>query len=73
MSPRSSGRVCSVVVRAWAEPGADRADIRARVLVVVGTDAHLQELGLGVGDAAIARLVIEGLVHALGVTAPEDY
>ncbi len=73
MSQRSSTRVCSVVIRAWAEPGANRPDIRARVLLVDGANAHLQELGLAVGDEAIARLVIQGLVDAFGMTALGDY
>ena len=61
-----------MVVRAWAERGAGRSDIRARVLVVDGTGAHLQELGVAAGDEAIARLVIEGIVDALGVGTSED-
>ena len=64
---------CSVVVRAWAERGAGRAGVRARVLVIDGTGANLQEVGVAAGEEAVARLVIEGIVDALGLGAPEDY
>jgi len=60
------------VVRAWIEPSGERADVRARVLVIEGADAQLHELGLAVGDDAIARLVVQALAEGLGLAGPED-
>ncbi len=64
MTP-TSGLLGTVVVRAWIEAGDEAEDVRARVLVVRGTQAELQEIGVAAGIDAVLSLVSEGL-HAVG-------
>ena len=65
MTPTSGGLLGTVVVRAWIEAGAGTEDVWARVLVVRGTEAELQEVGVAAGLDAVLSLVSEGL-HAVG-------
>jgi hypothetical protein len=52
----------TVIVRFWVESGSPPTDVRARVLVVRGADAELQEIGIGAGVDAVLSLVSEGLL-----------
>jgi hypothetical protein len=54
-------RLGTVVVRAWVEPGHAVADIRARVLLVAGREAELQEVGVAAGLDEVVSLVVEAL------------
>jgi hypothetical protein len=62
VTPSSGGALGTVVVRAWIEEGGAAREIRARVLVVRGSDPVLHEIGAAAGLDAVLSLVTEGLL-----------
>lgn len=60
-----SGRLGTVVVRAWVEPGQDVSDVRARVLFVGDPTVEMEEVGVAAGLDEVLSLVAEAL-SALG-------
>lgn len=63
--------VATVVVRAWAEPEIGPGRIRARVLVVTGSDAVSREVGVAAGVPSILDLVARALRAALPFAAAD--
>jgi hypothetical protein len=57
----TTGRLGTVVVRAWVEPGRDVADVRARVLFVGGRAEEMTEVGVAAGLDDVVSLVVEAL------------
>jgi hypothetical protein len=58
----TTGRLGTVVVRAWVEPGRDVADVRARVLFVGGRAEEMTEVGVAAGHD-------HGLTHGVEALA----
>lgn len=61
MTPRGSGLLGTVVVRAWLEPDSTVSEVRARVLVIHGVEAELHEAGMAAGLDAVLELISEAL------------
>jgi len=55
----------TLVVRAWAESGSTREEVRARVLVISGPDSQTREIGIAAGMDSILELVADGLEQGL--------
>lgn len=62
MTSSGGGTLGTVIVRFWVESGSPPTDVRARVLVVRGADAELQEIGVAAGVEAVLSLVSRGLL-----------
>lgn len=73
VSARSNTRMETLLVRAWAEPGAGRNGIRARVLAIKGPESETQEVGAAVGLIAILELVAEGLRIIVPVDEDDEF
>ena len=56
----------TVVVRAWVEPGSPAEDVRARVLVIIGPNAEVAEIGAAAGLDDVLSLVADGLLTISG-------
>lgn len=69
VTPASGGALGTVVVRAWLEEASTPTEVRARVLVVRGTDPDLHEIGSAAGLDAVLALVTEGLL-SIGEPSP---